>query len=98
LPETGFLERVRYIGLATYFMAIGETSGAAASLVFYIKPALAPLSESYRQSGLWNLKHFEDYLEGKRLNTNELSTFISGELAVESRLNLKQLYRLSFIG
>jgi integrase len=26
-----------------------------------------PLSESYRQSGLWNLKHFETYLEGKLL-------------------------------
>jgi drug/metabolite transporter (DMT)-like permease len=31
------------IGYASYFMAIEETSAATASLVFYIKPALAPL-------------------------------------------------------
>jgi drug/metabolite transporter (DMT)-like permease len=31
------------IGYASYFMAIEETSAATASLVFYIKPALAPI-------------------------------------------------------
>jgi drug/metabolite transporter (DMT)-like permease len=31
------------IGYAAYFMAIEETSAATASLVFYIKPALAPV-------------------------------------------------------
>jgi drug/metabolite transporter (DMT)-like permease len=31
------------IGFASYFMAIEETSASTAALVFYIKPALAPL-------------------------------------------------------
>lgn len=31
------------IGFASYFMAIEETSASTAAIVFYIKPALAPI-------------------------------------------------------
>jgi drug/metabolite transporter (DMT)-like permease len=31
------------VGFASYFMAIEETSASTAAIVFYIKPALAPL-------------------------------------------------------
>jgi drug/metabolite transporter (DMT)-like permease len=44
LPVFAFISLcVTGVGYASYFMAIEETSAATASLVFYVKPALAPV-------------------------------------------------------